>query len=122
MAKPQKARPIRLDQFRKQLEDSGVNDLQEIQLGPGDDDKVFVRLGFDVDSEKLEEFMNRVNAAEDSESAALVILDYHDELTAEDQLARVRESDYSFAELVAAWGSATGELRERMGKIKPRRS
>lgn len=123
MAKTPKNRPIRLDQFKKQLDDAGLSDLQEIQLGPGEDNKVFIRLAFDVDTDKLQDFMNRVEAAgDDNDEVCKVLLDYHPELSAEEQWERFEASDFTTSYLVAAWAAASQELRETAGKIKPRRS
>ena len=124
MAKPQKARPIRFDQFRKQLEEVGVNELQEVELD-GDGSKIYIRLGVGVDAEATNRFMERFQEAETLEDTALEILGHHPDRTAQEQYDLLHEKwpgEDTDAQLIALWSTATNDMRERMGKLRPRRS
>lgn len=120
MAKPQKNRPIRFDQFKKQLSESGIDELQEIELAQ--DEVVYIRLGVGIDVEATQEFMERVREAETEDEACLEILRHHPGHDAQEQLDRVKAAGYTGAELIALWGAATADMRDRMGKLRPKRS
>lgn len=120
MAKPNKKRPIRMDQFVKQLEDSGINELEEIQVTK--DDSVWIRLGVGVEVEKTMEFVERVQATDTAEEAALVILGEHPTFTAEEQRDKVIAAGWTDEQLVALWAAATSDMRDEMGKLRPKRS
>lgn len=119
MAKPQKRRPIRMDQFVKQLDEVGVTDLQAVELNQ--DTTVYMLLGVGVDVEKVMGLRDRVQTAETSDEAAEAILDYHPERSGEEQLAMVKEAGWTSDQIVALQGAATADMRDEMGKLRPKR-
>lgn len=120
MANDKKLRPIRFDQFKKQLEELGIADLQEVQMGP--DAKIFMRLGSGIDRDDDDEFIDRLRAADTSKDAAMVVLDYYPEATAEEQWQIFEEAGGTADQLATLYGSATVDQQERLGKLRPRRS
>lgn len=120
MAKSNSARPIRMDQFKKQLEDTGIGILQKVELGPGN--IVELRLGINLDSEPDDEFLTKVRSAENPTEMALLVLQPDETHDAEQQLQRVLEAGFTAGELGALWAAATAEQQEALGKLRPRRS
>lgn len=119
MAKPTR-RPIRLDQFKEQLEEVGIGNLQEIQLSKTE--SVWIRLGNNINQDDAEEFLDRVRAASDSKEAALVVLDYYPHASAEEQWEKYSAAGGTADELAAIWASATADQQETLGKLRPKRS
>lgn len=111
---------IRMDQFVKQLEEIGVDDLQPIEVAQGV--QVWIKLGVGLDVEEAQGFNKRVQASETSEEAALEILGHHSSISAEAQLQTVLDNGWTAAHLVAIWGAATATQREEMGKVRAKRS
>lgn len=121
MAKPKKTRSIRFDQFTKQLDETGIAELQPVELN-GDGDKIYIRLGVGIDVDATNEFMERLNAMDTAEEAAQVILGEHPSITADEQIELMEKNGFNCAQLVALWGSATADMRDEMGKLRPRKS
>lgn len=117
-----KKRAIRMDQFVKQLDEIGISDLQEVELDG--ETSVFMLLGVGVDIEKSMDVRARVDAAENADEAAEAILDYHPdpEITGLVQLQRVKDAGWKPDQIVALWGVASADMREEMGKLRPKRS
>ena len=115
-----KMRPIRFDQFQKQLEEIGISNLQEVQLSA--EESIFIRLGNSIDSEDEEDFQNRLVNAADTRDACLVILDYYDKATAEEQMDLYESHGGTPDQLAALFGSATADQKDRLGKLRPRRA
>lgn len=120
MAKPIKKRPIRMDQFVKQLEDAGIDELEQVEIAQGE--VVYIRLSVGIDVEKTQEFMERVQATDTAEEAALVILGEHPSVSAEDQLQKVHDAGWTDEQLIALWGASSAAMRDEMGKLRPKRS
>jgi nucleotide-binding universal stress UspA family protein len=118
-------RPIRLDQFKEQLEDAGLSGLQPLEIGKGE--YVNIRLGITVDdSAEHKEFLKAVEEAgeeDDQREAALIVLGALDDRDqAEADLEKVTAAGYTPGLLMVAWATATREQQETLGKIKSRRS
>lgn len=113
-------RPIRFDQFQKQLDEVGVKNLQEITMSA--DESVYIRLGNSIDAEDAEEFNDRLNDAADAEEVAMVILDYYPEKTAAEQWEIFTRNGGTADQLSIIFASATSEQAERLGKVRLRRS
>lgn len=120
MANNQKLRPVRLDQFKAQLDDVGVSDLLPIDLGK-DQPNVYMRLGVAFDRDDQDDFMRRMRESTTPDEAALVMLDYNPDEDAEAALERVKEAGYTSDTLAALFASATADLQERLGNLRPRR-
>ncbi|MBM6622672.1 hypothetical protein JTF08_13735 [Micrococcaceae bacterium RIT802] len=120
MAKQPIRRPIRFDQFNKQLDDVGVGNLQEVQLSK--DESIWIRLGNSIDQDDAEEFQARMRNAADSEEVALVVLDYYDGATAEEQWELFKSKGGTADRLAALFASATAQQQEDLGKLRPKRS
>lgn len=124
MAKPQKTRPIRFDQFKQQLDEVGIKELEVVELN-GDGDRIYLRLGVGIDVEETQEFMEKVQGCETEKEAVLEILGHHPTISAEEQYELFHENnphEEADAQLIALWGAATGDMRDRMGKLRPKRS
>ena len=115
-----KNRKIRFDQFEKQLEEVGITDLQEVTLSQ--DESVFMLLGVGVDVEKINGLRDRVESAETSEEAAIAILDYHPDLSGEEQFEILTRHGKTADKLIALWSAATADMRDEMGKLRPKKS
>ncbi len=120
MAKPTKKRPIRMDQFVKQLEEAGIEDLETVEVSQ--DESVYIRLGVGVDIEKTEAFMDKIRASDSGEETALVILGEHPTISAEEQREKLHTAGWKDEQLIAVWGAATADMRDTMGKLRPKRS
>ena len=120
MAKMQPTKPIKFNQFKQQLEEVGVNELQALQFGTGPDETIYLRLGVGIELDETEAFRSRVDQAESELEAATEILSHHPTLTAEEQLEIAHSHGATNSEIVAVWATATAEMRERMGKLRPR--
>lgn len=120
MAKPTKKRPIRMDQFVRQLEESGIDELEEVQVSK--DESVWIRLSVGLEIEKTQEFIERVQATDTAEEAALVILGEHPTISAEEQREKVLAAGWTDEQLVALWGASSSAMRDEMGKLRPKRS
>lgn len=129
MAKPEKLRPIRFDQFNKQLEEVGINNLQEVQMSK--DVSVYIRLGNSIDTEDTDEFEDRIRDAEDSEEVAKIALDYYPETSDPDKFEPLERGEVQWEifkehggtadKMAALWSASTAEQRERLGKLRPKR-
>lgn len=126
-------RPIRFDQFNEQLEEAGIENLQEVQLNK--EDSIWIRLGNSIDQEDTEDFEQRLAEAEDSEAAAVVVLDYYPPTSDPDEYEpgeRGRKQFDLFQELggekatadrlMTLFANASRDQVDRLGKIRPRRS
>lgn len=120
MAKQARMRPIRFDQFKEQLEEVGIGNLQEVILSKTE--SVWIRLGNTIDEDDAEEFMGRLRGASESIDAAMVVLDYYPQATAEEQWALLESHGYTSDQLAALWTAATTDQKERLGELRPRRS
>lgn len=120
MAKNERMRPIRFDQFKKQLEEVGIGNLQEVNLTKTD--SIWIRLGNTIDEPDGDEFMDRLRGAADSTEAAMVVLDYYPDATAEEQWELFEANEGTADQLAALWQAATMDQRERLGELRPRRS
>ncbi|RZU61738.1 hypothetical protein [Zhihengliuella halotolerans] len=118
--KTPRARVIRFDQFEQQLEETGIGNLQEVQLSK--DESIWIRLNIGFDQDDLDEFQRRLRDCDESRDAALVILDYKDGVTAEEQLEKFENHGGTPDKLAALFASATAQKQEDLGKIRPRRS
>lgn len=123
-----KHRKVRLDQFRKQLDEVGIGELQEVEIAK--EVSVFIRLGVSVESnEETEEFAKRVDDAANSRDLAVVLLDYYpaegnenDGTAGAAQLETLEEHGGTADVLAALWAASTQAAREELGKLRPRRS
>jgi hypothetical protein len=115
----QKLRPVRLDQFKEQLDDVGAGDLLPVNLAK--DETVYIRLGFSLERDDQDEFLDRIQSSKTPDEAALVMLDYNPDEDAETALKRVHAAGHTSGTLMALFGSATADLRERVGNLRPRR-
>lgn len=113
-------RPIRLDQFQEQLEQVGISNLQEIQLSK--DESVFIRLANSIDADDSEEFESRMRSAATSKDIALVVLDYYDGATADEQWEKFERAGGTADQLALIFRGATNDQAEKLGNLKPRRS
>lgn len=113
-------RPIRFDQFKRQLEDVGVKNLQEVKMN--ETESVWIRLGNSIDVEDADEFNNRLEDAADAEEVAMVILDYYPEATAEEQWKTFTKHGGTADQLSIIFANATSEQAERLGKLRLKRS
>lgn len=113
-------RPIRFDQFKRQLDDVGVKNLQEIQMN--ETESVWIRLGNSIDAEDGEEFNDRLNDAADAEEVAMVLLDYYPDSSAEDQWKLYTKNGGTADQLSIIFANATSEQAERLGKLRLKRS
>lgn len=120
MANTAKTRPIRFDQFKKQLDEAGMNNMQEVQLDK--DTSIWIRLGNGIDSDDAKDFEARLAGALDSKEVALTVLDYYPERSAEEQWELFEAAGGTADTLAALWTAATVDQRERLGKLRPRRS
>ncbi|WNM27554.1 hypothetical protein RN607_00710 [Demequina capsici] len=122
MAKNRKPQPIRFNQFRKQLADQGIDDLEEIILD--DDTSIFIRLGINLagDEDDFDDFMAGVRAAEEKEELCKIILGFYEHKSADEQYKIYTDFGGKPHELVALWGTATAARQEALGKLRPRRS
>lgn len=114
-----KQRPIRFDQFKKQLEEVGVENLQEIELSQTE--SIWIRLGNSIDSDDAEEFQDRLDRARDSSEVSMIILDYYDGATAEDQWKLYESYGGTADQLAVIFTSATRDQADRLGKLRLRR-
>lgn len=119
MAKQTKRSPIRFDQFTKQVEEAGVENLQEIQMSK--EESIFIRLGNGIDADDQVEFEQRMEDAEDSKEVAMIVLDYYDGATAQEQWEIFEKHGGTADRLGILFASASEDQRQRMGKIRPRR-
>lgn len=118
-ARPKTPQKVVFQEFTAQLEEAGITTLQEIELS--DTESVWIRLGSTVDTDDNDEFAARLEACEGPLDLARVILDYHPEITAEEQLETYQK--YGTPEQLAVlFTSLSGEQAERLGKVKVRRS
>lgn len=115
-----KLRPIRFDQFKKQLDEVGLGNLQEVQLDANT--SIWIRLGNSIDSDDADEFQARIRNANDSKDVALIVLGYHPEHSADEQWDLFEAAGGTPDQLAALWSSATADQQERLGKLRPRRS
>lgn len=113
-------RPIRFDQFKRQLDDAGVKNLQEIQMN--ETESIWIRLGNSIDAEDAREFEDRLNDAADAEEVAMVILDYYPEASAEKQWETYTKNGGTADQLSIIFANATSEQAERLGKLRLKRS
>lgn len=113
-------RPIRFDQFKKQLEEVGVENLQKIEMNA--DEAIWIRLGNGINADDQEEFEQRLEDAADSEETAMVVLDYYPGATAEEQWDIFTRNGGTADDLAIIFANATREQAERLGKIRTRRS
>lgn len=113
-------RVIRLDQFNEQLEETGISNFQEVMLSK--DHSIWVRLGNSIDREDAKEFADRMADATTSEEIALVVLDYREDVTAEEQWEAFKAAGGTADRLAMIYRSATTEQQERLGNLRPRRS
>lgn len=120
MAKNPGLRPIRFDQFKEQLEEVGIGNLQEVQLSK--EDSIWMRLGNSIDEEDADDFQARLRGAADSKECAMVVLDYYPKATAEEQFALFESYGGTADKLATLYGAATLDQQERLGKLRPRRS
>lgn len=120
MAKNNGLRPIRFDQFKDQLEEVGIGNLQEVMLTK--DESIWIRLGNSIDEEDADEFQARLRGAANSEECALIVLDYYPKATAEEQYALFKSHGGTADKLATLYGAATIDQQERLGKLRPRRS
>ena len=113
-------RPIRFDQFKKQLDDAGVKNLQEVQLS--ETESIWIRLGNSIDADDARDFEDRLNDAADAEEVAMVILDYYPEATAKQQWAMFQKAGGTADQLSIIFANATSEQADRLGKLRLKRS
>lgn len=114
------SKTIRFDRFKEQLEEVGVNELQAVELST--EDTIYMRLGVSINGgDEDDAFNERMRWAKDSRSAALIVLDYYDGATAEEQLATLERHGGTPDELAVLWASATRDKQEELGKVRPRR-
>mgnify|MGYP003598765381 CR=1 FL=1 len=113
-------RPIRFDQFKKQLEEVGIGNLQPIELSK--DETIYIRLGNSIDADDTEEFTNKLMYAEDSKAAALIILGYYPGATAEEQWEKFEAVGGTADQLATLFAAATTDQQEKLGKLRPKRS
>jgi hypothetical protein len=116
---------MRLDQFKEQLEEAGLDGLQPIEIGRGE--YVHIRLGITVDeTPEHQAFLRAVkDAGEDGdqrETALLVLGALDDREKAEADLERFEEAGGTPGTLMVMWSAATRDQNEALGKIKSRRS
>lgn len=119
MAKKTTKRAIRFDQFNKQIEEAGVENLQEIEMSQTE--SIYIRLGNGIDQDDQEEFDERMNAAEDSKEVAMIVLDYYEGATAQEQWDIFERHGGTADRLGVLFASATSDQAQRLGKIRPRR-
>lgn len=115
-----KLRPIRFDQFTKQLEEVGVGNLQEIQLSK--EDSIWIRLGNSIDADDADEFDAKLRACDTSEEVAMLVLGYKPDVDAEDQWDLFVSHGGTADRLAALYAAATADQAEQLGKLRPRRS
>ena len=120
MAKNNGMRPIRFDQFKDQLEEVGIGNLQEVQLSK--EDSVWIRLGNSIDEDDADDFQARLRGAANSLECAMIVLDYYPKATAEEQWALFESHCGTADKLATLYGAATIDQQERLGKLRPRRS
>lgn len=113
-------RPIRFDQFKRQLDEVGVKNLQEIQMS--ETDSIWIRLGNSIDAEDADEFNQRLDDAADAEEVAMVLLDYYPEATADEQWKIYTKHGGTADQLSIIFANATSEQAERLGKLRLKRS
>jgi len=113
-------RPIRFDQFKKQVAEAGVENLQKIEMSA--DEAVYIRLGNGIYADDQEEFEERLREAESNEETALIVLDYYPGATAEEQWDTFTRLGGTADDLALLFANATREQAERLGKIRTRRS
>lgn len=111
--------PIRFDQFNKQIEEAGVEHLQEIEMSA--DESIFIRLGNGIDQDDQDEFEQRMEDAEDSEEVARIVLDYYPGKTSDEQWEIYTRLGGTADRLGIIYAAATNDQMQRMGKIRPRR-
>lgn len=129
MAKNERLRPIRFDQFEKQLEEVGINNVQEVQMTK--EVSVYIRLGNSIDAEDTDDFELRMADAGDSEEVAKIVLDYYPETTDPDEFEPLERGEKQWEifkehggtadKMAALWAASTAEQRERLGKLRPKR-
>ncbi len=108
--------PIRFDQFKKQMEDVGVQNLKEIQMSA--EESVWIRLGNSINQDDAEEFEQRMEDAETSEETALIVLDYYPKATAEEQWEIFTKHGGTADDMAILFANATRAQAERLGKLK----
>lgn len=114
-----RTRPIRFDQFKKQLAEIGIENLQEIELSK--DVSIFIRLGNNIDVEDGDEFADRLDRCETSEDTAMVVLDYYDGASADEQWELYKAHGGTADQLAILFASATADQAQRLGKVQVRR-
>lgn len=112
-------KPIRYDEFSKQLDEVGISNMQEVKLS--ETASIWMRLGNGIDAPDQEEFLERINNAEGTRETAIIVLDYHPGTTGEEQLAVFEQYGGTPDRLAALWAAATRDQAERLGKLKVRR-
>lgn len=116
---PARNRPIRYEEFSKQLDEVGAGNMQEVQLSA--DESIWIRLGNGIDAPDQDEFMERIQAAEGSRETAIIVLDYHAGTTGEQQLELFEKHGGTPDRLAALWAAATRDQAERLGKLRIKR-
>lgn len=119
MAEPTR-RVVRMDRFKKQIAEAvGTDELLPIELSK--DDRVFIRLGFQIeDSDDFKDFMQRLAAAAPGEEASLVILNEHPDFSGEEQLEKWKEAGYTTDDLALVFGAETQTYKDSLGKFRYR--
>jgi|GEM_PF-3951809 len=122
MAKTPKIRSVRFDQFKKQLAEVDVDSLQRVELSA--EAAVYIRLGLNLggDDGEFRDFMGGIEAADDAEQIAMLVLGYYPDASADEQWATFEAAGGEAHELVALWGASTAARRDELGKLRPRRS
>lgn len=115
-------RPVRFDQFKKQVQELGISDecLQRIDFT--EDESVVIRLGAGYNSEDHEAFIEELQDAVTDEEKAMVLLSYNKDMSAEQQWEICQKHGCTAGDLAVIFANATRELEESMGKIRLRRS
>lgn len=119
-----KAKTINIAQFERQYEENviGNDGLRPIEIP--NFGTVWIKIPLDKDNivgSVAEEVRDRMVACgDDQEAAALVILDYHPDVSAEDQLALWKESGRTAGWLLHVWQMTSSEVAEKRNDFRYR--
>lgn len=114
-------RKVQYAQFVEQLEETGVTNTEKIWLDG--DDYITIRLGNGIDAEPDDDFEDRLEDADDSREAVMIILDYDPdpERTADMQWELFEKHGGTADRLMLLFTALTREQNEKLLKTKVRR-